>query len=282
VESIGGMSSSLKKEESGIWVPAAELAGRAKLSFPDDGHEACFQLEDRSFWFEHRNRCILECLKKQKPQGPLLDIGGGNGAVSAALERGGIATVLMEPSAVGAGNAKKRGLKDVICATLEQASFAPGSFTAAGLFDVIEHLEQDSSFLSGPVHSVLRKNGLLCVTVPAYRTLWSSEDELAGHFRRYTFRGLRRVLEQSGFDVLFQSYFFAPLVLPMFLMRSLPHRLGRDRGQAEVHEGAAKQHTPSKLSGAVIRALLAPELFALSRGLPIPFGTSCIALARAR
>ena len=68
----------------------------------------------------------------------------------------------------------------------------------AGLFDVLEHIPDDAGSLGG-VHRLLAPGGgRLYLTVPAYPWLWSPEDELSGHCRRYTLAGLRRVVERAG------------------------------------------------------------------------------------
>lgn len=32
--------------------------GSEAVSYPEEGNEACFEIEDQSFWFRHRNDCI--------------------------------------------------------------------------------------------------------------------------------------------------------------------------------------------------------------------------------
>ena len=51
------------------------------LSYPAYGNEACFEVEDHSFWFRHRNHCIQELVRKFPPngKGPIFDVGAGNG-----------------------------------------------------------------------------------------------------------------------------------------------------------------------------------------------------------
>jgi len=262
---------------SGIWTPK-EDTGAEVLSFPETGHAACFAIEDASFWFEHRNECILEALRRASFEGRFLDAGGGNGVVSKALERAGHSTVMLEPGPEGAANARARGLPNVVCATVEKAGFEAGSFEGAGLFDVIEHVEDDLALLSA-TRRVLVADGLVCVTVPAFEWLWSAEDELAGHYRRYTREGLDAVLRRAGFTPLYSTYFFAPLTMPFFLLRSLPHRF-LERRPSAVEEGAARQHTPNALTRRAVDLLLSPERRRIAAGKGIPFGTSCLAVAR--
>jgi hypothetical protein len=49
------------------------------------GDSDCFALEDSSFWFAHRNACLLAVLRQFPTIGPFFDVGGGNGFVAAAL-----------------------------------------------------------------------------------------------------------------------------------------------------------------------------------------------------
>jgi SAM-dependent methyltransferase len=268
-----GRLGSLAQDAAGIWRPRASQT--SPLSFPADGHDACFALEDSSFWFAHRNACITAALERAQVTGPLLDIGGGNGAVSQALERARIETVLLEPGDAGARNAHRRGLRNVACTTLEDAGFTDGSFAAAGLFDVAEHVSDDTA-LFRETRRVLRPRGILCVTVPAYRWLWSDEDDVAGHHRRYTLATLCAALD--GFAIRYQTYLFSPLVVPVLVARSLR----RGRSQAAVEHGAETQHRTSPVVRRLVDAALAPELRAIRAGLRVPFGTSCLAVAEKR
>ena len=91
--------------------------------------------------------------------------------------------------------ARSRGLDPVVCATLEEAGLRPESLDAVGLFDVVEHIRDEVGFLR-TVRQTLCHGGRLYLTVPAFRALWSSEDDLVGHHRRYTLGAVaeRRVL----------------------------------------------------------------------------------------
>jgi SAM-dependent methyltransferase len=271
---LATLSPKLTRNDAGIW--SIEGATVRTLSFPEHGHEAAFRLEDESFWFQHRNECIFHALAKRPFEGPLLDVGGGNGAVSRALERHGLSTVVLEPGPEGANNARKRGLENVVCATLEDAAFDPATFGAAGVFDVIEHIEDDVGVLRA-IHRVLRPSGVLCVTVPAFQWLWSAEDELAGHYRRYTLAQLRSVLREASFDVRYETYFFAPLTLPVFVMRGLRHRFGKR--SAESVQGSAERDHEGSASGRLMELALKPEISMIRAGRTIPIGTSCLVVA---
>ena len=71
------------------------------VSYPEDGNEKDFQIEENSFWFTHRNNCIIEAVKKYSHDNLFFDIGGGNGFVAEGLEKNGTPTILIEPGQSG-------------------------------------------------------------------------------------------------------------------------------------------------------------------------------------
>lgn len=266
----------LEPLEPGLFVARGE-PGTPPVSYPAGAHAAYAEIEERSFWFRHRNRCLLAALRAFPPGGTLFDVGAGNGFVARALVAAGLDVVPVEPGRDGARQARARGLRPVVCATLEAAGFVPRGLPAVGLFDVLEHVEDDDGFLRR-LHGHLAPGGHLYVTVPAGPRLWSSEDVYAGHFRRYRRRGLARVLARAGFEVEFVSCFFAPLPPLLFLARVLPERLGRaPRNGPRTARG---EHAAGSPLAPLIGALLGLELAALRRRRALPFGSSCLAVAR--
>jgi SAM-dependent methyltransferase len=246
------------------------------ISYPADGNAVCFLVEDDSFWFRHRNRCIVEAVTQFPPSGQILDIGGGNGWVARGLIDAGFRTALLEPGAEGAANARThRRIPEVINAPLEEANLAKASLPAAGLFDVLEHIEDDAGFLA-KVANLLQPGGYLYLTVPAHRWLWSLADVDAGHFRRYTAEGLRTHFERAGFDVQYLTYFFEALVLPVLLLRTLPYAVGlaRRADPRMEHTGGSE-----KVSSRVER-LLKREINVISKRRTLTTGTSCLLVAR--
>src|SRR5204863_103930 len=105
---------------------------------------------------------------------------------------------------------RHRGIEQVICARLEDVRFPAGSIASAGMFDVLEHIEDDLGALRA-VRTILRSGGHLFLTVPAYNLLHSEDDVAAGHFRRYTVSSLTRVLREAGFQIAYSGHLFGPL-----------------------------------------------------------------------
>jgi SAM-dependent methyltransferase len=247
------------------------------ISYPDDGNEICFQVEDQSFWFNHRNRIIVKAIQRFPPNGVVFDVGGGNGFVSLALSNAGIEAVLLEPGTRGIINARERGIRQIIHSTLEDAGFKKQSIPAVGMFDVLEHIQDDIGFLK-TLHYLMVPYGRLYITVPAHQGLWSVVDEDSGHYRRYGIELLKDVLSRGGFDVEFASYFFSPLLLPIFLFRTLLSRTGHRKGGELDHCRGELAH-PSPLLNSILIKILSFETVLLNK-MRIPFGASLIVVAQ--
>lgn len=205
----------------GIWYSNSE----ASLSYPEEGYDDCFELEEHSFWFKHRNDCLVSLVKRHSENSCFFDIGGGNGFVTKALQNYQIVSVLVEPGKSGVLNAKKRGVENVYCGTLADLNGLKGEISAIGTFDVIEHIEDDHQFIK-EIFSMLSKDGTFYLTVPAFQSLWSNEDTDAGHYRRYTKQSISKLLTNNGFKIVYATYFFSFLVFPLFLIRTIPSKLG--------------------------------------------------------
>lgn len=263
----------LEERASGLWVSGQHEA----FSYPEAGNDACFRIEDGSFWFRHRNACISAVVRRLPPAGLFVDVGGGNGFVAQGLTEAGFDVALVEPGWAGAQHAWERGVRPVICATLERAGFAEHSIGGIGIFDVLEHIEDDVAFLRD-LRRHLDPDGRLYLAVPAFQLLWSADDTAAGHFRRYSPSTLRRAIDRAGFAVEYLSGMFAWLPLPVFLRRSLPSRLGR---RDAVASSVDVEHVlPRNSLGRVLEALLRREREWITRGGSLPIGGSFIAVAR--
>jgi SAM-dependent methyltransferase len=269
---IASLCGELDREEDGIW----SVRSREPVHYPDEVRTGYAEIESTSFWFIHRNRCIVSVVRRFAPNGPILDIGGGNGAVALALRRAGYPVIVVEPGRTGAQVARARGLP-VIRATFSSLGIADGALMAAGLFDVLEHIEDQAKALAG-VCRALAAGGWLYLTVPALACLWSSEDNAVGHFRRYTVGSVQRALSETGFSVAFASYLFSPLVLPILVRRSLPSLFGRIGGRPpKVDED---HRLPDNAIGWCVGRVLAWEATRIERGADVPVGSSVVVAAR--
>lgn len=249
------------------------------VSYPDDGNSVCFEMEDMSFWYQHRNECLVETMKANSFPKEFLDIGGGNGITALAMQNAGYEVTLVEPYTAGIANARKRGIRSTIQSTLEEyAAQVSGTAPAAGFFDVMEHIEDDQTFLEN-INRLLTPDGRIMLTVPAFQSLWSENDVQLGHFRRYTLTQLSDLLAKAGFRVTYATYFFSLVWAPMWLARVLPEKFGIKKDNTpgkKRNEHMAGRPTTARL----LRRLLSWEVKAIRNKTKIPLGTSCLIVAQ--
>ena len=106
--------------------------------------------------------------------------------------------------------------------------------------EVLEHIEDDRSALAN-WYDLIRPGGHLLLSVPAHQRLFSAEDEMAGHFRRYEKQELADKLAAVGFEqpeIL--SYGF-PLGILLKRLRTFvaARRLHSDRRSREQRTAAS-------------------------------------------
>ena len=120
---------------------------------------------------------------------------------------------------------------------------------------------------------MLKDNGHVLVTVPAYQFLWSGLDRLLGHERRYNKRGLVRCFEKAGLTVSVASYFNSFLAVPFIAVRWTQTRTKR---ASTLKDDAMELHPWLNNLFLFLMTLEAASVPRIS----MPFGTSIILLTK--
>jgi len=94
----------------------------------------------------------------------------------------------------------------------------PGDLVLA--LDVLEHIDDDRSFVRDELRPLVSDDGVLVVSVPAHQRLFTSHDIALGHFRRHDARTLRALLEPS-FDIVREGSLFTTLLAPRALSAAI-------------------------------------------------------------
>jgi SAM-dependent methyltransferase len=184
--------------------------------------------EDAHWWFNTRTRGLLRVLDRFLTPGDqraVLDVGCGAGNMMHHLSRYG--------RVVGVDNYEKplvicrqRGYEAQL-ASAEDLPFAGDSFDLVALLDVVEHCPDDLKVLR-ECWRVCAPGGYVALTGPAFQWLWTDNDTINGHQRRYTSAQLGRVLTAAGFRPRRISYAFF-LVFPLAAALLVVRRLSRRR-----------------------------------------------------
>ncbi len=245
-----------------------------------DVYDSMYSDEESHWWYVARRKIITAQLDSLLATGSagnarLLDYGCGTGRNLVEFSKRGVACGL-DASAEALEYCRKRGLQHV--ALVEPARLAAGenpfgeAFDVIVLSDVLEHLDDDIGALK-QLRPLLRPGGHVLITVPAYEFLWSGEDYVSHHRRRYRARGLARVLRSAGYELERITYFNA-LLFPVQVAVILFNRLFRPK---TMFESNVRQTAPT-MNGALTRIFSAES--ALLRRMRFPFGGSILCCAR--
>ncbi len=145
------------------------------------------------------------------------------------------------------------------------------------LFDTLEHIPDEHGALS-EILRVLVPGGIAFFSVPAYQFLWSNNDRVAHHQRRYTKSGLAAAFDRAGLETLRLSYFNSflfPLILPAVLLTKLKERIIGLRNEGHTNLSVRIPH--------VVNEVLARIMGSEGRILPrvsMPIGHSLLGAAR--
>ena len=188
------------------------------LSTYESSHlDVLAEAEKSHFWFKNRREKICQTFKKFVPKNArILEIGAGTGFVAEKLQEFGYSIEVSDIHSNGLLYAKKRGMKKLYQFDLFNPPFEE-EFDVICLFDVLEHLSDESQALQC-LKQMLKPGGLIILTVPAHSWLWSRDDVIAGHYKRFTKSHLKSAFLSSGFQPVHLSYFFSA-ILPFLLLR---------------------------------------------------------------
>ena len=222
-----------------------------------DLREAAEWKGNRHPWELSRTDSILNLLRAHAAGGTCADIGSGDLYFRDALARlstGNIHCVdTRYTESTQTGRFYQHRAIDEI---------APGSVDVVFLMDVLEHVEDDAALL-GKATALLRKGGLLLITVPAHAALFSEHDQFLKHFRRYARKGIRVLVQKAGLEIREDFYFYASLLLGRILQMALGKLRPGKKSMTGIHDWSFGTAHPIT---AVLRGLLNMD-FALNRRL---------------
>lgn len=249
----------------------------------EDLYKDLYDKEHTHWWHIGKRRIVYSLLRRYIPRGSrqdrrALDLGCGTGLNLEHLERY-ATTTGTDYFEEALDFCRERGHTLLCKADAAHIPFADRYFDIATALDVIEHLDDDLAALR-ELYRVMKPGGLLIVSVPAYKLLWTYWDDILGHRRRYTTRMLRDVIEQAGFELLKVSYSNALTLVPAITVRlakSLLYRAARRRGNRRDPQ-TDFMTLPGPVNGALI-SYYGLESWLLRRA-SLPFGLSVVCVAQ--
>lgn len=237
-------------------------------------YEILYRIEENHWWHSSRRAIVLDWIRRHYADRRglyILDAGCGTGLMMKELAVfGDIEGVDISEEALEF--CRQRGLHQVRKADVIDLPFPDEIFDVVTALDVVEHLDDDVVALR-EWYRVLKTGGRVFLFVPAHRWLWSLQDEISHHRRRYTARALAETVSRSGLRVERQSYvngFLLPVILAGRIWLRVLRRFKHVHTENDLH--------PSWSNG-MLASVFRSEIPLLRRySLPIGASVLCVAV----
>ncbi|MCK5176171.1 MAG: class I SAM-dependent methyltransferase [Candidatus Aenigmarchaeota archaeon] len=234
-------------------------------------YKKMYEMEEKYWWYVGRRSIVKNCIKPSEHLS-IIDVGCGTCFNLDYLKDFGIPMGLDFSKDVLALS-KKRGVYDVINADIRKIPLKSKSFDLVTCLDVLEHV--DDSMALNEINRIMKLNAILIITVPVFNFLWSNQDNILHHKRRYSIKELKKTLSSKGFvieKISYWNFFLFPLIFLIIYMNNTiyPNR----------KENIIKVIKLPEIINALFTQILKTESFLISQNINLPFGVSAICVCK--
>ncbi|MGL5094785.1 MAG: class I SAM-dependent methyltransferase [Planctomycetia bacterium] len=237
---------------------------------------------ERDHWFYRGKRRLVRRWIERTTAAPaeadasprLLDVGAGTGRFATEMADR-FRVVAVDDHAESAALAARRPNVTFLKADSGRLPFADGAFDVATALDVLEHLDDDLGALR-EMARVVKPSGVVVVTVPAFRLLWSRWDVVLHHRRRYHWHEVMKLARRADLEVVDCRYVNSAVFLPIVAYRWLRENAGWLTANT-AGDRAEDRVPPAWLNGLLEAAFVGPALWP---GFSPPVGVSVLAVLR--
>lgn len=242
----------------------------------EDLFEEMYQLEEKYWWHVAKRRLVQGLLKARLSDYKnkvYLDVGCGTGKMLEEMSkwRDWKKTIGLDGSDEALRFCKKRQIAETKKADFEKKlPLDENSVDVITSLDVVEHINGDEKLLK-EFWRVVKPNGYVVVTVPAYEWLWTYWDDILGHKRRYELIQLKKKVEKSGLEVEKISYFYGFLLPIAVFFRMLKSLMNKKSASDFIT-------LPDALNNFLLKIIGIENT--LIQKVNLPFGLSLVCIAR--
>jgi len=233
-------------------------------------------LEENNWWYKGRKKILINLFKKyfsSKKKYRILDLGCGAGSTMELLRKYG--------EVIGIDNNRRmvqycrRKNKKVFLADAINLPFENNYFDIVIALEILEHIKNDNLAIK-EIKRVLKKGGVLILSVPAFSFLFGPHDISACHFRRYNPKILKKKLEKNNFKIIKKTFINFWLFLPIVIFRLL-RKLVRKIGKGESESLDSLFFNNNKIMSNLLTLILTTESVLID--LNLPFGVTLLLIA---
>jgi 2-polyprenyl-3-methyl-5-hydroxy-6-metoxy-1,4-benzoquinol methylase len=249
--------------------------------YPNGGIDFMQKGMEQSFWIRSRNRLFKKILYKyitKKKTLELLEIGCGTGEFLKNIAEDNMFSITgSEIYLKGLVYAKKNqpDINFIQYSILDDVIDA--KFDVVIAFDVLEHLEDDDLAIKN-INKLLNNCGLLILTVPQHKFLWSKLDLIVKHKRRYTKTELVSKLISRGLVIQYTTSFVFSL-FPLLLCSRIFDKGNASEVMNEEME-LRKRLIFNPAINWILDMIMRVDEFLILKGFSLPFGSTLVVVAK--
>ena len=236
-----------------------------------EAYDSLRDSQQKHWWFTGRRAVIRRLISNHIPtsnQPAILEAGCGYGGNLSLLQEFGEVSAF-EYDDDARQYASQTADIDVVPGMLPGGiDMGSQRFEVIAMLDVLEHIEEDTASLI-TLRGLLKADGKIVITVPAFPWLWSKHDELHHHKRRYSRGSLAKTIADAGLELERIGYFNS-LLFPLALA---------ERAISKVADRPASHTAPAKPVNAALAKTFGLEQYLIGK-VPMPFGLSLFAIAK--
>ena len=241
-------------------------------------YDELFRLEAVHWWCAAKRRIVLALLRKFLPSDKnstaaknICDVGCGCGMMLTELKEHSYNPVGIDASDYALEYCKSRGVSAVKGSLPDDPPVTLNkTMDAVLMLDVLEHIDDDHSAILA-AYQLLKPNGIIICTVPAYPWLWTKRDDFHHHKRRYSMNSFLEMLRYSGGSVILAS-FMNTFLFPAALAGRLTVKLLPDTKKV------TDLSIPPLGLNKVLKNIFAAEHYLLTSKIVLPFGLSLVGI----
>ena len=231
------------------------------------------EVEDAMWYYRALHRIVATALGRAAlpARAAVLDAGCGTGGLLRRLraDRPEWALAGLDFSPLACDLARERTGLTVTEGSVTALPFAAESFDAVVSCDVVCQVEDPAAALR-EFHRVVRPGGVVVLTMPAYRWMYSYHDRAVGNLRRYSRAETAELLRAAGFAVEYASY-WNTLLFPLAVLQRKVLRAAATESDVRLYPAPVE---------AICDAMNVIEHAWLRRGGRLPWGNSVLAVGR--
>tara|TARA_Y100000034_G_scaffold136780_1_gene215721 strand:+ start:4303 stop:5013 length:711 start_codon:yes stop_codon:yes gene_type:complete len=220
-------------------------------------------MDKEYWWFKAKRDLLYLFLKRYKINGNILVVGFGTGEDLKLINKfGKVSGIDINKDTLKFIDKKIR--KNLVIGDFAIHTYKKGSFDCIIMLDVLEHIKNDKEALK-KIHRILKKNGKLILSVPAFQFLYSPSNTYLNHYRRYNKSRLIKITSKY-FNIKLIIYWNFFLFIPVSIIRLIKKAI-KTKSKSDLI-------IVSKFVNKILYSVLSLENYLISKFINLPLGIS--------